>query len=271
MTLSAMRLGGALYPVPEGAGQNWQTTLINKDGTLEDVTGKIAGVISHHPGINTTVAYGYPASPFAQYDQWVVTQGDPDGVKGGTSILPWTRLSDGRLYVLVVEEDRHLIDRSQKTWGPPGGFLDRGETHASGAARETEEEAGLEIGNASLELLPGIGVCLNRAFFDVLPTPNIGEEGNGDYYFTRQLPAAMFYQDSNDIWRIDRSSATFSGAASGMIKANKQGELLTRLVPLFPVENLVGTPDAVLIVSVARLLPYLAEKGEIILADAKIA
>jgi 8-oxo-dGTP pyrophosphatase MutT (NUDIX family) len=269
MAFSTLRLGGALVALSQGANQNWKTQLIYKDGSQEDVTDRIAGVVSVHQGINTTVAYGISPPPFGQYDQWVITQGDTDGIKGGSSVIPWVRHHNGQLYILVVEEDRHLISLEHKTWGPPGGFLQRDESHEKGAIRETDEETGLEIGNRSIELLPGAGVCFNRTFFDVLPTQQMGSQGNGDYFYTRELPASLFRKDENGIWRIDPQQAQFTGIATSFIKVNRQGEFATRLVPLFPLDQLLGAVDGVLIIAVARLLSYLAQKGEIVLSDAQ--
>lgn len=51
-----------------------------------------------------------------------------------------TRLDDGRV-VLV----RRSIEPGYGLWVMPGGFVERGETVADGAVRETYEEIGLEV------------------------------------------------------------------------------------------------------------------------------
>jgi ADP-ribose pyrophosphatase YjhB (NUDIX family) len=46
---------------------------------------------------------------------------------------------------LVVHDHRGLFVREDDTWLLPGGRLQAGESHASGACREVAEETGLEI------------------------------------------------------------------------------------------------------------------------------
>ena len=61
----------------------------------------------------------------------------------------------GRL--LLQERDEHPVIDPEK-WGPPGGHLEPGEDPAVGAARELEEETGVRLDPAELQLWRAIDV-----------------------------------------------------------------------------------------------------------------
>ena len=66
----------------------------------------------------------------------------PDAVVDTADNVVFTRGGDGRLKVLLIQRKNHPF---KGYWCTPGGFVDAGEDPHTAAARELEEETGVEV------------------------------------------------------------------------------------------------------------------------------
>ena len=108
----------------------------------------------------------HPYDGFHRVEEWVIDHARFDGTRSGlleraishvtdaVTVLPWDPVRDR---VLVVEQIRigALAKGDPRPWmiEPVAGLIDAGETAASTAVRETEEEAGLTITEADLHFV----------------------------------------------------------------------------------------------------------------------
>ena len=73
----------------------------------------------------------------------------------------------GSATVFILRDDGHVLAVSRgedvTDWGMPGGFLERGETPAEGAARELAEETGLLVSPFDLRPIYEQGGCTTFA------------------------------------------------------------------------------------------------------------
>jgi len=99
---------------------------------------------------------------------------------GGVMTIPWSKTPTGEILIGLIHEHRPNMGNI-KTWSPPGGFIDGGESPTEAAQRESLEEGGLDTKAA--EKLPGLPVNSDRLYFT--QDPHLGE---GMQFFAMNIP-----------------------------------------------------------------------------------
>jgi ADP-ribose pyrophosphatase YjhB (NUDIX family) len=149
---------------------------------------------------------------------------------GGAVIAPYAMVS-GELVVGVVKQMR--LNQYGEVWNLPRGFVDNGELHVAGAARELREETGLM---AEAVLLPGEPANPNSAFFVTPP-------GEGVRFYAARVQA--------DLLRGDVHGSFLLSVPQG---ANEEHISALRFVSW---REAIGLADMFTVAGVGRLLAYI--------------
>lgn len=164
-------LPGIMNSVPEGRPQGWKVIIDGKETVVKHLR-----IVNPKIGV---VEYGYNPLGWDQVflrPQW------------GAATVVYAFI-DGKLYVALVQENRFNFPNGI-VLDMPGGFADpEDKTLQETAARELQEETGVEI-PLSPTKLPGEPMNCNRAFF------YSREEGNGDALFAMEISKNVLKKDA---------------------------------------------------------------------------
>lgn len=128
------------------------------------------------------LCYGFTPSG---YDGWSFREIG----SGGVVSVPFS-IIDGRLYVGLVEQDRH--NQGGRIWNLPRGFINPNEKHFEAVAREFEEEVRYCSPDKMVKPLTGEPCNPNSAFFE---TP--GKNEGVKYFSIEVIPEQLTLDQEN--------------------------------------------------------------------------
>jgi len=164
---------------------------------------------------------------------------------GGVVMVPYFVDGEGDLYIGVVRERRLTVDEPSQLFNVPRGMKEAGELSEKSAAREYEEETGLEAASAATIKL-ATSVNASSTFFDTT------RGGGADFYASKFLGQVV----RNDEGHYEPAQ----GASSGVAEKDENEDIVGGLV-FMPASEAMSTPDMFTHAAIAMVYNHL-NKGK---------